>query len=62
MAWEEWQSTAAEMARQQFMLAGALNRMLKRALSAGTYFPMTAYCTCNSTQHQHELSNTLCTR
>ena len=62
MAWEEWQSTAAEMARQQFMLAGALNRMLKRALSAGTYCRMTAYCTCNSTQHQHELINTLCTR
>ena len=31
MAWEKWQFTAAEMARQQFMLAGALNRMLKRA-------------------------------
>ena len=31
MAWEKWQFTAAEMARQQFMLAGAMNRMLKRA-------------------------------
>merc|ERR1712086_689034 len=33
MAWEKWQFTAAEMARQQFMLAGALNRMLKRKMS-----------------------------
>ena len=31
MAWEKWQFTAAEMARQQFMMAGAMNRMLKRA-------------------------------
>ena len=35
MAWEKWQFTAAEMARQQFLLAGALNRMLKRADVAG---------------------------
>merc|ERR1712166_1600330 len=34
MAWEKWQFEAAEMARQQFLLAGALNRMLKRAMSA----------------------------
>merc|ERR1711865_640927 len=33
MAWEKWQFTAAEMARQQFLLAGALNRMVKRAMS-----------------------------
>ena len=30
MAWEKWQFTAAEMARQQFMMQGAINRMLKR--------------------------------
>ena len=33
MAWEKWQFTAAEMARQQFLLAGALTRMLKRKMS-----------------------------
>merc|ERR1712166_1444001 len=33
MAWEKWQFTAAEMARQQFMMQGVLNRMLKRAMS-----------------------------
>ena len=33
MAFEKWQFTAAEMARQQFLLAGAMNRMLKRQLS-----------------------------
>ena len=33
MAWEKWQFTAAELARQQFLLQGALNRLLKRAMS-----------------------------
>merc|ERR1711865_589995 len=31
----KWQFTAAEMARQQFLLAGAITRMLKRKMSQG---------------------------
>eukprot|EP00658_Telonema_sp_P-2_P063369 TRINITY_DN520_c0_g1_i12.p1 TRINITY_DN520_c0_g1~~TRINITY_DN520_c0_g1_i12.p1 ORF type:complete len:171 (-),score=28.51 TRINITY_DN520_c0_g1_i12:52-564(-) len=33
MAWEQWQQVAAEMAYQQKLLQGAVNRMLKRQMS-----------------------------
>jgi len=33
MAWEKWQFTAAEMARQQHLMAGAVRRMIFRKLS-----------------------------
>ena len=41
MAWEQWQFTAAEMARQQ--LEGALNRMLKRQMSTAGVEELTAW-------------------
>ena len=33
MGYEKWQSTAAGMARQQFILQGALSRMVKQAMA-----------------------------
>jgi len=32
-AWEEWQFKAAELRAQQYLLAGAIRRMLNRLLS-----------------------------